>query len=100
MSAFAAARSAFRSSAARCAAAKLSGAKPARASASASASAFSSSPKLRPPSNRICRSPFEMSSVCVESLIPHHTATASALLNSMLSVNRSLYGWNPDGSDD
>ncbi|CAM8907204.1 unnamed protein product [Rhodiola kirilowii] len=90
MSTFAAARSAFRSSAARSAAAQLSGgAKPARASAF-------SLPKQRPMSNRIFRSPIEMSSVSLESMMPYHTATVSALLNSMLSVNRNLHGWNPD----
>ncbi|CAM8904551.1 unnamed protein product [Rhodiola kirilowii] len=90
MSTFAAARSAFRSSAARNAAAQLSGgAKPARASAF-------SLPKQRPMSNRIFRSPIEMSSVSLESMMPYHTATVSALLNSMLSVNRNLHGWNPD----
>ncbi|CAM8898897.1 unnamed protein product [Rhodiola kirilowii] len=90
MSAFIAAISALRSSVVRTAATKLSGGpKPARASAF-------SLPKQKPVAQRICRSPIEMSSVLVESMMPYHTATASALLQSMLCVNRSLYGWNPE----
>uniref|UniRef100_A0A7N0ZV89 Protein NUCLEAR FUSION DEFECTIVE 6, chloroplastic/mitochondrial-like n=2 Tax=Kalanchoe fedtschenkoi TaxID=63787 RepID=A0A7N0ZV89_KALFE len=94
MSAFAAARSAFRSVGARSAASKLSG-----GAKRAPGSAFSL-PKRKPISQRICRSPLRMSSVCVESLMPLHTATASALLNSMLSGNHSLYCWNSEGKDD
>uniref|UniRef100_A0A7N0TJN9 Uncharacterized protein n=1 Tax=Kalanchoe fedtschenkoi TaxID=63787 RepID=A0A7N0TJN9_KALFE len=91
MSAFGAARSATRSSAFRSMAARLSGgAKPARASPF-------SLPKQHRHSHRIFRSPVEMSSVVVESMSPYHTATASALLRSMLRVNRSLCCWNPEG---
>ncbi|XP_054802110.1 protein NUCLEAR FUSION DEFECTIVE 6, mitochondrial-like isoform X3 [Prosopis cineraria] len=47
-------------------------------------------------SKRIFRLPVELS-CCVEMMLPYHTATASALLTSMLSVSHQSYGWNPEG---
>ncbi|RDX93828.1 hypothetical protein CR513_23867 [Mucuna pruriens] len=46
-------------------------------------------PKQTSISNRVFRLPVE-ASCCVESLLPYHSATASALLNSMLSGKRRL----------
>ncbi|KAM5588150.1 protein NUCLEAR FUSION DEFECTIVE 6, mitochondrial [Rosa sericea] len=51
-----------------------------------------------PISHAIFRSPVELS-CCVETLLPYHTATASALLTSMLSVSQRSYGWTPEGQD-
>nr|GLL28870.1 protein NUCLEAR FUSION DEFECTIVE 6, chloroplastic/mitochondrial-like [Ipomoea trifida] len=50
-------------------------------------------PTQRPLTSRIFRSPVELSCVRVDTMLPYHTATASALLNSMLSVAPRCYGW-------
>ncbi|XP_024198770.1 protein NUCLEAR FUSION DEFECTIVE 6, mitochondrial isoform X1 [Rosa chinensis] len=52
-----------------------------------------------PISHAIFRSPVELS-CCVETLLPYHTATASALLTSMLSVSQRSYGWTPEACND
>ncbi|CAA0808638.1 Protein NUCLEAR FUSION DEFECTIVE 6-chloroplastic/mitochondrial [Striga hermonthica] len=94
-----AARSVLRSSAVRSAAARFaSEAKSARsASASASASAPFRLPSRAPLlAHRVLRNPVELSA-CLESLQPYHTATASALMTSMLTVSSCGYGWLPEG---
>ncbi|KAL3643458.1 hypothetical protein CASFOL_014273 [Castilleja foliolosa] len=55
-------------------------------------SPFRISPQ-KPLSARIFRSPVEMSSVSVSSMLPYHTATASAVLTSMLSVAPRAHAW-------
>ncbi|KAI7753838.1 hypothetical protein M8C21_031992 [Ambrosia artemisiifolia] len=47
-------------------------------------------------SHRIFRCPVEMSA-CLESMQPLHTATASSLMTSMLTLSRNGYGWLPQG---
>ncbi|XP_044496310.1 protein NUCLEAR FUSION DEFECTIVE 6, mitochondrial-like isoform X2 [Mangifera indica] len=55
--------------------------------------------KQKPLSHRIFRSPVEMS-CCVETMLPFHTATASALLTSMLSISRRSHGWTTKDCND
>ncbi|KAF9590136.1 hypothetical protein IFM89_031740 [Coptis chinensis] len=85
------ARSFIRSSTFRSAAAKVT---PQAKAARSSASPFRL-PKQTPLTNPIFRSPVELS-CAMESLLPFHTATASALLTSMLSVTRPGLGWLPE----
>ncbi|XP_021765971.1 protein NUCLEAR FUSION DEFECTIVE 6, chloroplastic/mitochondrial-like isoform X1 [Chenopodium quinoa] len=98
MASFAAARSILRSSpAARSAAPRFSAAaKPKSNPFSPSSFNLPKQKTLSAP--RIFRSPVELS-CCVESLMPYHTATASALLNSMLSAAPRSAGWTPEGKD-
>ncbi|KZV57565.1 hypothetical protein F511_03025 [Dorcoceras hygrometricum] len=42
---------------------------------------------------RVFRTPVELSGVSLVSMLPYHTATASALLNSMLSVAPRGQAW-------
>ncbi|KAJ9563092.1 hypothetical protein OSB04_008252 [Centaurea solstitialis] len=92
-----AARSAFRSSSAvRTAASRISAAAKSNATSAPPRSAFRF-PSQKPLSHRIFRSPVEMSCMSVESLFPFHTATASALLTSMLSAAPRTCGWTLEG---
>jgi hypothetical protein len=43
------------------------------------------------------RNPVELI-FCVESLLPYHSATASALMTSKLSISGQTYGWLSDGT--
>ncbi|XP_061363644.1 protein NUCLEAR FUSION DEFECTIVE 6, mitochondrial-like isoform X2 [Gastrolobium bilobum] len=88
----AAARSIFRSSSVGRAAFRLcSEAKPTRSTFRLGSN--------KPLSQSTLRCPVELS-FCVESMMPYHTATASALMTSMLSVSRRSYGWLPEDCND
>ncbi|XP_024986113.1 protein NUCLEAR FUSION DEFECTIVE 6, chloroplastic/mitochondrial-like isoform X1 [Cynara cardunculus var. scolymus] len=87
----AAARSVFRSSSVRSAAARVS------SQAKAPRSPFRIGRQNSLP-NCIFRCPVEMSA-CLESLQPFHNATASALMTSMLTLSQRGYGWLPEGVD-
>ncbi|KAK9051689.1 hypothetical protein SSX86_028317 [Deinandra increscens subsp. villosa] len=102
MATAAGARSVFRNASAftsvRSAASRISaGAKPNAASAARSTFRI---PSQKPLSHRIFRSPVEMSCVSVESMLPFHTATASALLTSMLSAAPRTCGWSLEDLND
>ncbi|KAL8228122.1 hypothetical protein R6Q57_015706 [Mikania cordata] len=98
MAAAVAARSVLRNATAvRSAASRISaGAKPNVTSAPRSSFRI---PSQKPLSHCIFRSPVEMSCVSVESMLPFHTATASALLTSMLSAPRTC-GWTLEDLND
>ncbi|XP_059663190.1 protein NUCLEAR FUSION DEFECTIVE 6, mitochondrial isoform X1 [Cornus florida] len=85
------ARSVLRSNSLRNVAARLA------SQAKAARSPFPMSGR-KPLSHRIFRCPVELS-VCVESMQPFHTATASSLMTSMLSISSCGYGWVPEGLD-
>ncbi|XP_052177362.1 protein NUCLEAR FUSION DEFECTIVE 6, mitochondrial-like isoform X3 [Diospyros lotus] len=91
MAAAAAARSVLRSNSVRRAAARLA------SEAKAARSPFGVSSR-KPLSHRIFRCPAEMS-VCVGSMQPFHSALASALMTSMLSISRHSSSWLPEGID-
>ncbi|KAJ0718792.1 hypothetical protein HanLR1_Chr08g0274581 [Helianthus annuus] len=74
------------------------------------AARISSEAKCKPPSpfqfsttkplshRGVFRCPVKMSSVCLETMQPFHTATASALMTSMLTASSmGGYAWLPQG---
>ncbi|KAH7658713.1 hypothetical protein IHE45_17G107900 [Dioscorea alata] len=63
-------------------------------SPSSSVPIFARISRRRLPLN-IARLPVELA--CAQSLMPYHSATASALLNSMLSSKSGNWGWLSEG---
>ncbi|KAL8249182.1 hypothetical protein R6Q59_006050 [Mikania micrantha] len=96
MASASAARSFLRSTTVRNAAASISSRSKCKAGHSSSSFRFSAT---KPISHRIFRCPVEMS-VCLATMQPFHTATASALMTSKLTLSRWGYGWLPEGVDD
>ncbi|XP_050380972.1 protein NUCLEAR FUSION DEFECTIVE 6, mitochondrial isoform X3 [Argentina anserina] len=94
MAASTAARSIFRS----CAGRSCASAARFATESKAARSPFRIGPKQPTSSSPSLRCPVELS-FCVESMLPYHTATASALMTSMLSITRRSYGWLPEGLD-
>ncbi|XP_071709730.1 protein NUCLEAR FUSION DEFECTIVE 6, mitochondrial-like isoform X1 [Rutidosis leptorrhynchoides] len=88
----AATRTIFRSSAVRTAAARASS----QAKSARTSFRIGTQNSL---SSRIFRCPAEMSA-CLESMQPFHTATASALMTSMLTLSQRGYGWLPEACND
>ncbi|XP_050380969.1 protein NUCLEAR FUSION DEFECTIVE 6, mitochondrial isoform X1 [Argentina anserina] len=91
MAASTAARSIFRS----CAGRSCASAARFATESKAARSPFRIGPKQPTSSSPSLRCPVELS-FCVESMLPYHTATASALMTSMLSITRRSYGWLPE----
>ncbi|KAL8510914.1 hypothetical protein ACS0TY_017653 [Phlomoides rotata] len=88
----AAARSVFRSSTLHKAAARL-------ASQQKSARSPFRLPSRNSVTQRLSRNPVEMSA-CLTSMLPYHTATASALMTSMLRVSSCGFSWLPEACFD
>ncbi|KAF5732848.1 Nuclear fusion defective 6 isoform 1 [Tripterygium wilfordii] len=86
MASFAAVRSILRYASARSAAARLAS----RGSSAKVAPLPFRTSGSKSLSQRTFRYPVELSS-CVDTLLPYHTATASALMTSMLSIARRSY---------
>ncbi|XP_074359083.1 protein NUCLEAR FUSION DEFECTIVE 6, mitochondrial-like isoform X2 [Apium graveolens] len=93
MSSCAAARSILRSATLRNATARIASAT--KTKAAPSPSPFRMPTRKPSLSTRLFSCPVEMSS-----MQPYHTATASALMTSMLTLSRVGYGWLPEACND
>ncbi|GLU06374.1 hypothetical protein SLE2022_234140 [Rubroshorea leprosula] len=92
MASISAARSILRSSGTRSAAARLDS----QIKSKAAPSAFRATSSRTPLASRTFRCPVG-SSFCLESMLPYHTVTASALMTSMLSISSRSSAWLPEG---